>query len=131
MGKSTKTRVLGSGRIDAASLAIGLARAADEKLGEDIVILDLRGKSPVTDYFVVVTANNPRQQDAIVGEIAGKASELGERPYGKEGVGAARWALLDYIDVVVHVFGKDWRELYDLELLWGDAPRVEWRQDLQ
>ena len=113
---------------DAASLAIALARAAAEKLAEDIVILDLRGRSTVTDMFVVATANNPRQQQAVGVSIAEKARELGRRCYGEEGRTVARWTLLDYVDVVVHVFDSEWRKLYDLELLWGDAPRIEWQE---
>lgn len=120
----------GSGA-DAVSLATELARAASEKMGEEITILDLRGKSTVTDIFVLVTCRNYRQQSAITKAIDERAAELGCRRYGAEGVGEGRWTLLDYVDVVVHIFDKEWRKLYDLELLWGDAPRIEWDPDGQ
>ena len=115
--------------VDAASLAAAVARAAADKLAEHIVILDLQGRSPVTDYFVVVTVKNPRQQSAVAEAVADAARELGCRPYGSEGKGEARWTLLDFVDVVVHVFDTEWRKLYDLELLWGDAPRLDWREE--
>ena len=112
-------------------LAVRFARAADEKKAENIVVLDLRGKSPVTDVFVLATANNPRQRRAVTEAIAGAAKEIGARILGSEGEGDARWVLLDYVDVIVHVFDREWRELYDLELLWGDAERIAWQEDAE
>ena len=117
----------GSDRVGAELLAKAFARAAEEKLAKDIVVLDLRGRSPVTDFFVIATAANPRQQHAVVEALSEKAADLGHELYGAEGLNESPWALLDYVDVVAHVFGKDGRRLYDLELLWGDAPRVAWR----
>lgn len=112
---------------EAQALARALAQAADAKKGEDIIILDLRGISSVADYFLIVTAQNPRQQKAMAEAMSEAATALGRRPYGREGVGAeSRWTLLDYVDVVAHIFDPEWRELYDLELLWGDAPRLDW-----
>lgn len=127
--KHTNNGVGPGKRADAVSLARELARVAAEKLGEDIAILDLRGKSTVTDMFVLVTSRNYRQQAAIAEAIDERAAELGSRRYGAEGVGEGRWTLLDYVDVVVHIFDTEWRKLYDLELVWGDAPRIEWEPD--
>jgi len=111
----------------AQALARALAQAADAKKCEDITILDLRGVSSVADYFLIATAQNPRQQKAAAEAMRETAAALGRRPYGREGGGAeSRWTLLDYVDVVAHIFDPEWRELYDLELLWGDAPRLEW-----
>ena len=108
------------------ALARALAQAADAKKGEDIIILDLRGISSVADYFLIATAQNPRQQRAMAEAMREAATGLGRRPYGREGGGAeSRWTLLDYVDVVAHIFDPEWRELYDMELLWGDAPRLE------
>ena len=118
-----------SPQLDAVQLAVRLARAAFDKKAEDITILDLRGRSPVTDMFVILTASNPRQRQAVAQAIGDAAHEAGARLYGAEGEGGARWVLLDYVDVVVHLFDAEWRDLYDLELLWGDAPHVAWRED--
>ena len=115
-------------RADAASLAVSVARAAADKLAEDIVILDLRGRNSVTDYFVLATVKNPRHQQAVNVAVVDCARSMGSRPYGAEGKNEGRWSLLDFVDVVVHVFDTEWRKLYDLELLWGDAPRVEWEE---
>jgi ribosome-associated protein len=110
------------------ALAVRLARAAYDKKAEDIVVLDLRGVSPVTDAFVIVTANNPRLMGAVAEAAEEAAAEMGVRLFGSEGRGGARWVVLDFVDVVVHVFDAPFRRLYDLELLWGDAPRVPWEE---
>ena len=94
-----------------------------EKKGFDIVKLDLR-KIPgtITDFFVICSGNSDTQIDAVAGsveeEVVKSAKEL---PWHKEGIQNKEWILLDYIDVVVHVFKKDRREFYDIESLWGDA----------
>lgn len=110
-----------------AELACMAARLADDKKAEDIVILDLSGHSYVTDYFVIASAGNPRQLQAVIGAVRDGLMKEGVRPIGSEGAGESRWMLLDYGDFVVHVFDPDWRKLYDLELLWGDLPRVPWQ----
>jgi ribosome-associated protein len=110
----------------AAALARAAARLADAKKAEDIVILDLSGQGYVTDYFLIASAGNPRQMQAILSNVRDGLAKTGARPIGSEGTGESRWMLLDYGDVVVHVFDPEWRKLYDLELLWGDVPRLEW-----
>lgn len=111
---------------DSVELARACALAADEKKGEKITILDLRGFTYVTDFFVLVTATNPRQMRAIAQAIEECLAERGVKPLGVEGTDASRWILVDCFDLVVHIFETEWRKLYDLELLWGDAPRLEW-----
>jgi len=111
----------------AAELACAAARLADDKKAEDIVILDLTGNAYVTDYFVIASAGNSRQLHAVIGAIREGLAKEGVRPIGSEGAGESRWMLLDYGDFVVHVFDPEWRKLYDLELLWGDLPRVTWQ----
>lgn len=96
----------------------------DQKKGEDIVIYDLRNLSPITDYFIISTGLS----DVHVKTIAEHIMEQ-ERPQHAEGLEAASWVLLDFIDVIVHVFSKETREFYGLERLWGDAPIVEYRSD--
>jgi ribosome-associated protein len=103
------------------------ARLAEDKKAEDIVVLNLRGLMYVTDFFVIASGGNPRQLHAIQSAIHWEMSQRGVRPIGQEGSGQDRWVLMDYGDFVVHLFDPDSRRLYDLELLWGDAPRFEWQ----
>ena len=110
-----------------AELAKMFARLADDKKAEEITILDLRGSTYVTDFFVIASGRNLRHLDAVAQEIELEASKLGIKPFGSSGKRTGRWILLDYVDVVVHLFEPAWRELYDLELLWGDVPRLDWR----
>ena len=98
------------------------ALAADKK-AHDIVELDLRGVLGYTDYFVVCTGNTERQTKAIHdGILRGLKDDLSLTPRRVEGLGQSRWILMDYLDVVVHIFTPDTREYYRLEQLWGEAP---------
>jgi ribosome-associated protein len=99
-------------------------RAALEKKGDDVVLLDLRGVSGYADFLVVVSGNNERQLDAIADGVEKSLKENGHRLVGAEGGKGSRWNLLDFGDVVVHVFHEDERHHYDLEGLWADAPRT-------
>ena len=101
-----------------------VAQGMQEKKAEDIVILDLRQvKNAVTDYFVICSGNSDTQVDAITTSIEEQVYKtLGEDPWHKEGKANREWILLDYVDVVAHVFKKDRRAFYALEDLWGDAP---------
>jgi ribosome-associated protein len=110
-------------------IAIRAARAASAKQAEGIVILDVGEIIVITGYFVICSASSERQLKTVVEEIEKAVRELGERPTRREGEGEAGWWLLDYIDVVVHVFGREERNYYDLERLWSDAPRVEWEEE--
>ena len=101
-----------------------VAQCAADKKAADIVALDLRGIAGYTDYFVVCSGNTDRQVKAIhdaVHETLKK--EHGLLPRRVEGLGEARWILLDYLDVVVHVFTPEARDFYRLEQLWGEAPK--------
>lgn len=99
--------------------------AADKK-AIDLTVLDLRGVSSYTDYFVVCSGNTDRQTKAIHDAIAeGMKKDHGVLPRRVEGLGESRWILMDYFDVVVHVFVPEVREFYRLEQLWGDVPRVD------
>ncbi|MGB9720209.1 MAG: ribosome silencing factor [bacterium] len=101
-------------------LARELARIISDKKGEDIIIFDLRDISPITDFFVIATGLS----DIHNKTLANCLSEY-ERPDHIEGVEEGGWILLDYIDVIVHIFSKEAREFYGLERLWGDAPQVK------
>jgi len=94
--------------------------------GEDIIILDLRKLSQITDYFVLCSGGSERQLKAIGNKLQRDLKELGVHKFGAQGDSGSGWILVDYVDVVVHVFSRTAREFYDLEMLWGDAPRLEW-----
>lgn len=108
------------------TIAAAAARAAADKQAQDVVILDVHELIVITDYFVVCTGTSDRQVKTIVEEIEKALRGLGEKPVRREGEREARWVLLDYVDVVVHVFAEEERGFYDLERLWRDAPRLPW-----
>ena len=124
-----RRRQRAAGANEASALARLCAGAVEDKKAHGILILDLRKFTYVTDFFVIASGTNPRQLGAMAAAVQEKMKEVGERPIGVEGADRSRWVLLDYGDVVVHLFDPEWRKLYDLELLWGDAPRVEWRPE--
>ena len=106
-------------------LLVTTVRAAEEKKAEDIVVLNMKGISLITDYFVICHGNSDRQVQAIASEIMDKVHEKGYHVNRTEGFEEGRWILLDLGDVVVHVFHRDERAYYNLERLWGDAPVVK------
>jgi ribosome-associated protein len=106
--------------------AIAAARVADLNRGRDITILDLRALTPVFDYFVMVTGSSRRQLHAISEEIDEVLEkQFNDHRLGIEGYADSRWILLDFGDVVVHMFDEETRGYYDLEHLWAGAKRVE------
>ncbi len=100
------------------------ARAALDHKAIDLVILSIQNLSSFADYFVICSGNSDRQVQAIASHIEEKLAKEGLYPLGIEGKREGRWVLLDYGEVVVHVFYQPVREFYDLERLWADAPRV-------
>ena len=106
------------------AFALAAAKVAAERHCSDITVLDLRGKSPATDYFVIATGTSDRQMRTVADEICEAAREQGLQRFGRAGYEQARWILLDYVDVVIHIFDSEYRDYYDLELLWGDADRL-------
>jgi ribosome-associated protein len=103
------------------------ARAADDKGAEDVVILEVGDVLVVADEFVVASATNDRQVRAIVDEVERQVAEAGlSKPLRVEGRDERKWVLLDYGDVVVHVFLREVREYYELERLWADVPQIAW-----
>lgn len=100
------------------------AEAADEKKAFDILILDLRGLTYLTDYFVICSGSNTNQVGAIADQVMQVLAMHGVRTSHIEGQSGATWLLMDYGDVVVHVFDEQARIYYSLEKLWNDAPRV-------
>ena len=116
---------------EARELAVAAARVGDDRHCTDVLVLDLRGISPVTDYFVILTGTSNRQLRAVAEEILQAGRQLGRRSLNVAGLDSPQWVLLDFVDVVVHVFDGAYRRFYDLELIWGDAPRVRWRRRAQ
>ena len=102
------------------------ARIASSRRATDIAILDLRGFSPVTSFFVIGTGTSRRQIQGIAEEITKEMKRGGLIPLGVEGKDEARWVLIDLGDVIVHLMNAEARAYYDLEMLWGDAEKVDW-----
>jgi ribosome-associated protein len=109
--------------------AIDLGRLAADLKSENVVTLDLRGISSVTDFAVIATGTSERQIRAVADRLIAFARTVGERPYGVAGLESGKWVVIDFVDVVIHVFAAAQREYYDLDLLWGDAPRLVWDCD--
>ena len=104
--------------------ALAAAKVAITRRCSNVVVLDLKGKSPATDYFVIATGTSGRQMRAVADEICDAAKKQHLQRFGRAGYEQARWILLDFVDVVVHIFDSEYRSYYDLELLWGDAEKL-------
>jgi len=104
------------------------ARAASSKQGERIAVLDVRDLIVITDYFVIASAGTERQVRTLVEEVERVLKGRGVRPVRREGESEGLWVLLDFVDIVVHVFREEERGFYDLERLWRDASTVEWEE---
>lgn len=116
----------GEGRISSEELARRIAQVADAKQAEDVVALDMRNLVGYTDFLIICTARNERLAKAIHEEVHQRLKrDEGLLPATVEGEQAARWVLMDYLDCVFHVFVPELRERYRLEVLWGEAPRLE------
>jgi ribosome-associated protein len=111
-------------------LAVVAARAAADKKAQEIIALDVSERLVLTDVFLVVSGANERQVKAIVDAVDEALHKEGAKAVRKEGVGEARWVLMDYGDVVVHVQHEEDREYYALERLWKDCPVVDLPADL-
>jgi len=106
------------------------ARAASAKGGEETVIIEVGAILAITDAFVITSGHNSRQVKTIAEEVEARLKAEGEiKPLRVEGLSDSQWILLDYGDLVVHVFLDETREYYDLERLWSDAPRVAWEDE--
>ena len=111
--------------MESITLANSIAELIFNKKGYDVRILNLKEVASFADYFVIWSADSDTQVKAIADEIDKTLKDGGLKSWHKEGYRALNWVLLDYIDVVVHVFKKEMREFYNLEKLWGDAPVIE------
>lgn len=118
------TRKPRTGPVPGRELARLTVEAALDKKAKDVTVMDLRGISGEVDYFVICSGESDLQLKAIVDEVVDRLrTDAGERPVHREGEpGSAKWIVLDYFDLAVHVFAPEQRAYYDLERLWGDAP---------
>ena len=115
---------IGGDGLESAELAQLVVEVASDKLASDIVMLDLRQVAPFADYFVIMSADSSRQIEALEEDITGALKEEQVSRYHREGASSSGWVLLDFSDVIVHIFGPEEREFYNLEHLWSRAPQV-------
>jgi ribosome-associated protein len=113
---------------DALDRACLCARTAADNKAKDVVVLDMRGVTPIYDFLVLTTGSSRRQMHAIAEEVDAAMRDVGDRRLGIEGYEASRWIVQDYGDVVVHVFDREARDYYALEDLWADAAKVDWER---
>lgn len=115
--------------IEAKEKAILAAKALSDKKGLDIVILEVKGLTLIADYFVLCTGNSSTHVHSLTVGLQEELAKQGIEELRVEGLGEARWVLLDYSDVVVHIFQEEARSFYDLERLWGDAKKYTFSEE--
>lgn len=109
-------------------LAIEAARVLSDDNCEDVVVLDVTGVSQVSDYIIIASGTSDRQMRSAASDVAATGATLGHTTFRQSVDDRATWVIVDFVDVVVHVFEPNTRAHYDLEMLWGDAPRVAWER---
>ncbi|KUI19386.1 ribosome silencing factor [Mycobacterium sp. GA-1285] len=109
---------------EAVHMATVAAQAAASKVADDVVVIDVSSQLVITDCFVIASASNERQVNAIVDEVEEKMRVAGYKPARREGAREGRWTLLDYVDIVVHIQHQDERNFYALDRLWKDCPTI-------
>ena len=112
-------------KLEPREMALQIAEAAEERRAQELTVLDMRGLMTICDYFVICSGRSRLHVDAIAEEIDETMSELGIEPRHVEGIPDSSWVILDYLDVVVHIFEPEARSFYNLEGLWHDAARIE------
>lgn len=117
--------MLGGTKMNEKELMMLAVKAADDKKAEELVVLDMKGISAISDYFIICHGNSDKQVQAIAREVKDQALQNGRNVKRLEGFDEARWVLVDLGDVVVHVFHREERGYYNLEKLWGDAPSLD------
>ena len=118
-------------RLETEDAVMMAARAASDRKAADLIILDLRDVAQFTEFFLICTANNPRQVQAVTDAIEESLRQAGKRPLHIEGYAAAEWVLIDYGDFIAHIFSPSSRRFYDLERLWRDAKTVPLPEDMK
>jgi ribosome-associated protein len=113
-----------TGEFDASTIVRDIADVAIDRKASDVTILDIGKATTLADYFLIVTGTSDRQVNAVANAIQERMKDLGVQRFAREGLPADGWVLLDYGQIVVHVFGQEQREYYDLERRWSDAPTL-------
>jgi ribosome-associated protein len=115
--------------VSSKDLAVEIAQIADEKKADDVIIISVGDVLSITEYFVLTSANNRRLVGTVADEVTSQIRErYGRSPLRTEGVAEQQWVLVDYGDVVVHVFAEETRRYYEIERLYKDVPKVDWKQ---
>jgi ribosome-associated protein len=117
--------ITGLAGVDSWEKALLLSRFALEKKAYDLVLMEVRGVTSIADYFIICSGRSDRQVQSIAQGIEENLGQMGISPLSVEGISRGQWVLMDFSDVIVHIFYQPIREFYDLEELWGHAPRVE------
>lgn len=117
-----KSTAKSTAKLGPKALAKACCDLALEKKAENVMLIDLRTLGAPTDYFVIASGTSERQVKAIADHVVEQTAKRGARAWHVEGMSARKWILIDYVDVVVHVFNSETRRFYSLETLWGDAP---------
>lgn len=110
--------------MDSFEKALFCAKTADDNKAQDITILELKGETALSDYFIICSGTSDRHAKSMAEDIELRLKEKEIRPLGKEGLQEAKWILLDYDDVIIHIFQKEERAFYDLERLWEGCPQI-------
>lgn len=109
----------------AKNFVLKAAQLAADRRCTDIVAMDLNGLSPATEYYLIVTGTSNRQTRSVAEEIIAEGKKCGFMPFGRAGFETGNWILVDFVDVVIHLFDPEARDYYDLEMLWGDAEKLD------
>ncbi|MGH7585644.1 MAG: ribosome silencing factor [Gemmatimonadales bacterium] len=120
----TRQATRGARKPDLPGIVRAAVGAAEDRKAQDLVVLDLRGLVDATDWFLIATGTSDAHVRGLADWIQDRMGRAGYHPHHVEGLGAGRWVLLDYIDMVVHLFHPEARAFYQLERLWGDAPAI-------
>lgn len=108
---------------------LDVARLINDRHARDIILLDVRGMSPVSDYFLVATGTSNRQLVSIADELKQVCKKSGNSPWKIAGRETGEWVVVDFVDLVVHLFSEELRGYYELEMIWDKAKRVEWQHE--
>jgi len=126
---SARDEARAQARAEARATAVAMARAVADAKCDDVLVIDVRGLSQLTDYIVIASGSSDRQMRTAAQEATEAAEGAGERVFGVSADDGAHWIVVDLVDVVLHLFEPAARAHYDLESLWGDGPRVPWRRE--
>ncbi|MCL2013872.1 MAG: ribosome silencing factor [Oscillospiraceae bacterium] len=111
--------------MESRELAKNIVKFLDSKKADDIQVIKIRELSIIADYFIIAGGRSSTQVKTLADEVEAKTKELGKSPERKEGIASANWIILDYLDVVVHIFYGETREFYKLEKLWADGEKID------